>query len=431
MKAIIMAGGKGTRLYPVSADMPKPMTQLMGLPLMEHIVELLRQNGFTQLCITVGYMADAIMDYFGSGDKFGVSVEYRVEKEPRGTAGGVAACADFYGNDDFLVISGDAACDFDLAGLFEKHKSSGADLTMALYSHPEPLQYGTVLVSPDGRVRSFIEKPDWPRVVTDLVNTGIYIVSPQVTELIPKDTAFDFARDVFPIMQQRDMFILGVKTDGYWCDVGSPSSYLACCIDALSGKLQLKKTAPGRREETGGNFICAGATIDKSAIIKNSIIHSSGKIGAGSEVTNSVVDGTIGENCKVSGAVICRGAEVADGQTVPAGSVVSPFSDAKKADASAKTETRAGTGSGLGRELSCVGRAGLMRELSDYLWEVGADFSDGINLTDGHCRVHISPLADESAISVQAAGGSQRERTEACSKYFELAKRIEQNKYSF
>lgn len=431
MKAIIMAGGKGTRLYPVSADMPKPMTPLMGLPLMEHIVELLRQNGFSQLCMTVGYMADVIMDYFGNGDNFGVSVEYRVEKEPLGTAGGVAACADFFGDDDFLVISGDAACDFDLAALYEEHKNSGAALTMALYSHPEPLQYGTVLVSPEGRVRSFIEKPDWPRVVTDLVNTGIYIVSPQVPELIPRGRASDFARDIFPLMQQRDMFMLGVKIDGYWCDVGSPASYLSCCMDALSGKLLIRKSASGRRQEPGGSYICTGAKIDKSAILENSIIHSRGKIGVGSMVTNSVVDGKIGENCTVSGAVICRGAEVADGQTVPAGSVVSPYPDAKKNETAYKTETSAGSGAGLGRELSCVGRASLMRELSDLLWETGADFSDGINLSDGHCRVHIRPLSDESAIAVQAAGGTQRERTAACGKYFELAKRIEQEKYSF
>lgn len=429
MKAIILAGGRGTRLYPISADRPKPMVQLLGLPLLEHIVELLRRGGFCDICMSLGYMADKITEYFGSGERFGVSIEYRVENYPLGTAGGVAACADFTCGEDFLVISGDAACDFDLRELYRRHRERGADLTMALYSHPEPLKYGTVLLSPEGRVRSFIEKPDWPRVVTDLVNTGIYIVSPQVTQLIPQGVFSDFAGDVFPEMQEQKMFMLGAQLPGYWCDIGSPEDYRRCCMDALSGELRLYRTAAGQWLENEGSFLCYGTKVDKSAILDSCVIHSGASIGADCRVTNSVIDGFVGEGCTVSGAVVCARSSVREGETVPAGSVLSPYPE-KPAKQPGEAPRPLG-GAGLGRELACAGRASLMHRLSDYLWEAGADYTDGISLRDGRCEVRIRPLAGESAIAVEASGGSSRERSAACSRYFELAKKLEREKYSF
>lgn len=159
MKAIIMAGGKGTRLRPICDLMPKPMTELLGKPLMEHLTELLKRNGFTDLCVTLGHKPECITRYFENGKAFGVSMQYKIEKKPLGTAGGVCSCRDFIGEEDFLVISGDAACDFDLKYLAAEHRRNGALVTMALYSHSEPLPYGTVLTDRRGRVISFIEKP--------------------------------------------------------------------------------------------------------------------------------------------------------------------------------------------------------------------------------------------------------------------------------
>ena len=149
----------------------------------------------------------------------------------------VRACSDFYGQDDFLVISGDAACSFDLLRLYRQHQSSGAAVTVALYPDAEPLQYGLVLQDRQGYVRHFIEKPDWPHVVTDLVNTGIYIVSPRAMTYVPEDTPFDFANDLFPLLLAANEPILGVPMDGYWCDIGTPRAYYRCCLDVLDGRL--------------------------------------------------------------------------------------------------------------------------------------------------------------------------------------------------
>ena len=244
MKAIIMAGGEGTRLRSVTGELPKPMVPLLGKPLMERIVELLRRCGFGEICVSLRYHPRPITEYFGDGSRFGVRMEYRLEREPLGTAGGVKNCADFCGGDDFLVISGDAACDFDLAAVMEDRRKSGAAVTMALRGEAAPLRYGLVVPDTEGRVRCFIEKPGWERVVTDLVNTGIYALSPRAMEAVPAGVPFDFARDLFPLLLARGELIRGVQPEGYWCDVGTPRAYYQCCLDALSGTLRLPDAPP-------------------------------------------------------------------------------------------------------------------------------------------------------------------------------------------
>lgn len=239
MKAIIMAGGQGTRLKSVTGDSPKPLVPFLGAPLMEHIIRLLADNGFTEICAAVKYRAEEIMARFGDGHELGVSLSYRVENEARGTAGAVKNCADFYGEEDFLVISGDAACDFALTTLMEEHKRKNSAATLALYRSSEPLSLGLAVTDREGCIRGFVEKPSWSRVVTDLVNTGIYALSPRVMELVPDDRAFDFARDLFPLLLSRGERLMGLCMDGYWCDVGTPLTYYRCCVDALEGKLKI------------------------------------------------------------------------------------------------------------------------------------------------------------------------------------------------
>ena len=262
MKAVIMAGGQGTRLKAVTGECPKPLVPLLGRPLMEHILLLLRRYGFTEVCTALRYHAQDIIDRFGDGSGLGLHLEYRVEEEALGTAGGVKNCADFCGGEDVLVISGDAACDFDLGELMRRHRESRAAVTLALYRHPEPLRYGLAVTEPDGRIRSFIEKPPWSRVVTDLVNTGIYILSPRALRCIPEGQPCDFAKDLFPQLLREGELLLGVPLDGYWCDVGTPLSYYQCCVDALEGRLALElpesfspPAAPEGEEE------CRGCTV--------------------------------------------------------------------------------------------------------------------------------------------------------------------------
>lgn len=243
MRAIVIAGGLGTRLRAVTGESPKPLVPLLGKPLMQHILELLKKNGFNQVRAALGYRAEDIIERFGDGSSLGIELSYSTEPFPLGTAGAVLNCRDFWQDDDFLVISGDAACDFDLAALMQHHKAGTAAATLALYHHPEPLSYGLAVTDPKGRICSFIEKPAWPQVVTDLVNTGIYCLSPRAMEQVPPGRPFDFARDLFPLLMAQGEELLGCAMEGYWCDVGSPLSYYRCCTDALEGRLDI---VPGK-----------------------------------------------------------------------------------------------------------------------------------------------------------------------------------------
>ena len=203
MKAIIMAGGFGTRLRPAIGDRPKPMADILGRPIMEHILRHLKNCGFDEVCAAVKYRAGDIIGHFGDGSALGIELQYRIEDAPLGTAGAVKNCADFYGDEDFLVISADAACDFRLDELMQAHKKSGAALSIALHRNSEPLRFGLALPDADGRVRAFIEKPDWPRVVTDMVNTGIYVISPRVMDMVPLEREYDFGKELFPLLLRR------------------------------------------------------------------------------------------------------------------------------------------------------------------------------------------------------------------------------------
>lgn len=262
MKAVILAGGKGTRLQRVTHGMlPKPMAELCGRPVLEHIITLLARNGFRDICCTLACMPEVIRRHFGDGSRLGVHMEYRVEQQPLGTAGAVKNCADFYGDEPFLIISGDAACDFDLRSLYEAHRREKSTVTMALYPHEAPLPYGLVLTDRENRVRQFLEKPRWEQVVTDLVNTGIYVMEPSAMALVPENTPFDFAKDLFPRLLQRGDKLLGLPLHGYWRDIGDPASYYRANLDAEEGRLKLnipriKPAAVKKQASTPPAFAC-------------------------------------------------------------------------------------------------------------------------------------------------------------------------------
>lgn len=236
MKAVILSGGEGTRLREIAGECPKPMMPLLGKPLLERTVALLRENGFTELCLTLHYRPEVIREFLGDGSRFGVRIEYRTEDEPLGTAGAVRNCRDFIGADNVLVMSGDSACDYDLGALFRSHDGA---VTIALAVHAEPLPYGLVITDKNGRVTGFVEKPAWERVVTDHVSTGIYVLSPEVLDHVPEGQRFDFARDLFPQLLKENVPLHGHVMDGYWCDIGTPRAYYQCNLDALDGLYRL------------------------------------------------------------------------------------------------------------------------------------------------------------------------------------------------
>ena len=218
MKAVIMAGGKGTRLAPLTDHAPKPLMPILDKPVLRYIIDLLKKHDVTDISVTLGYMANKIIQAFGDGKEFGVHLHYFVEKEPLGTAGSVKSAANDF-DEDFLVISGDAYTDFDLTELMEFHKSHGKIVTIAATRVKDPSEYGVMLLNSAGKVRAFIEKPQDP--ISNVVSTGIYVFKKDILKKIP-DGFQDFARNVFPKIPGQ---IYAKIMRGYWSDIGTLLSY--------------------------------------------------------------------------------------------------------------------------------------------------------------------------------------------------------------
>jgi mannose-1-phosphate guanylyltransferase/phosphomannomutase len=239
MKAVVMAGGEGTRLRPLTSNQPKPMVPIVGKPCMEHIIELLKRHGFEDVIVTVAFLPQAIRSYFGSGETLGIDIGYSVEESPLGTAGSVKRAAQRL-DDTFLVISGDALCDVDLTQLVAAHREKGASVTIGLKSVENPLEFGIVVTDEDGRVERFLEKPSWGQVFSDTINTGIYVLEPEVLKHIPQDRPYDFSKELFPLLLEMGRPIYGHVFGGYWQDIGNLDQYRQANFDALDERVQLE-----------------------------------------------------------------------------------------------------------------------------------------------------------------------------------------------
>ena len=216
MKAILMAGGKGTRLRPLTCCLPKPMVPIANRPMMAHILELIRQHGYTDVTATLFYLPDAIRKYFGDGRNFGLNMDYAVEDVPLGTAGSVKnACLAAAINDTFLVISGDTLTDINLTEALEFHRRKGSAATLVLTKVRSPLEYGLVITDANGKIRRFLEKPGWGEVFSDCVNTGIYILEPDVLKEIPDGQVYDFSKNLFPALLKKKVPLYGFLAKGY------------------------------------------------------------------------------------------------------------------------------------------------------------------------------------------------------------------------
>src|SRR6202048_3266287 len=226
-----MAGGEGTRLRPMTANQPKPMLPVVNRPIMEHVLRLVKRHGFTETVVTVQFLASLVRNYFGDGEDVGLSLQYATEEAPLGTAGSVRNAQDALRDEPFLVISGDALTDIDLSELVKFHKRNGALVTVALSRKPDPLEFGIVITGEDGRIQRFLEKPTWGQVFSDTVNTGIYVMEPEVLADVPAGEACDWSGDVFPRLLERGAPLYGWVGDGYWEDVGTHESYLKAQAD--------------------------------------------------------------------------------------------------------------------------------------------------------------------------------------------------------
>ncbi len=239
MKAVIMAGGEGTRLRPLTSNLPKPMLPMANRPMMEHVVALLRQHGFDDIVVTVAFMANAIRSYFGDGSEFGVRMVYATEESPLGTAGSVLNAQDEL-DERFVVISGDVLTDINLAAVVEHHVANKALATIALKAVENPLEFGIVITREDGSIERFLEKPTWGQVFSDTINTGIYVFEPEIFEFIQPGRPVDFSEEVFPAVLESKLPMFGYVADGYWEDVGTLAAYLQAHEDILDERVRVE-----------------------------------------------------------------------------------------------------------------------------------------------------------------------------------------------
>jgi mannose-1-phosphate guanylyltransferase / phosphomannomutase len=236
MKAVIMAGGEGTRLRPLTSNLPKPMMPLANRPMMEHIVNLLKDHGFDDIVVTVAFLPQAIRTYFGNGSEFGVRMVYATEETPLGTAGSIRNAMDEL-DDTFLVISGDVLTDIDLSEIVAFHQDRKALATIGLKAVENPLDFGIVITHEDGSIERFLEKPTWGEVFSDTVNTGIFVLEPEIFDWIDAGVAVDFSSDVFPRLLDAGKPLFGAVAEGYWEDVGTLDAYVKVHQDVLDGKV--------------------------------------------------------------------------------------------------------------------------------------------------------------------------------------------------
>lgn len=343
MRAVLMAGGSGTRLRPLTCDLPKPMVPVLNRPIAEHIVRLLKRHSITEIIATLFYLPDVMRDYFQDGRDFGVQMTYAVEEDkPLGTAGCVKNVCDLL-NETFLVISGDSITDFDLQKAIAFHQAKGAKATIVLTRVPNPIEFGVVITDETGKIVRFLEKPSTSEIFSDTVNTGIYILEPAVLDYLPEGCEQDFSKDLFPKLLDNNEPLYGYVAEGYWCDVGHLDAYRAAQYDALEGKVKIDHAYP---EIAAGVRVGANSFVHPSATLSAPIVVGSNcRIGArallapgtvvGDNVTissdahltrpviwNGVV---VGEEAHLRACVIARGTHVARRSHVLEGAIIGPL----------------------------------------------------------------------------------------------------------
>ena len=353
MKGIIMAGGEGSRLRPLTCDLPKPMVPVMNKPVMTYSIELFKKYGITDIGVTLQYLPEQIQDCFQDGSDYGVRLTYFIEESPLGTAGSVRNAGNFL-NEPFVVISGDALTDIDLGRAIRFHKENDSIATLVLKRVEVPLEFGVVVTDEAGSITRFLEKPNWGEVFSDTVNTGIYILDPEVLDYFDAGRKFDFSQDLFPILLKNRRPMFGYITNEYWCDIGNCQTYLSAHYDMLSGRVHHR--FEGQKTDSG-IWLGKDVKVDKDAVLEGpcligdysivekgayigpySVIGANCRIEKGASMKRSVLWNhvVLGEKTAVRGAALCskvetgsrvsiyEGAVIGDGCQLKAGSAVKP-----------------------------------------------------------------------------------------------------------
>ncbi len=313
MRAVLMAGGSGTRLRPLTCDMPKPMVPILNRPIAEHIINLLKRHNITEIITTLHYLPDVMKEYFHDGKQFGVQMTYAIEEDqPLGTAGCVKNIAELL-NNTFLVISGDSITDFDLTSAIKFHKEKKAKATLILTRVPNPVEFGVVITDKDQRICRFLEKPSTSEIFSDTVNTGTYILEPEILNYLPANEEKDFSTDLFPLLLKNGEAMYGYVAEGYWCDVGHLDAYREAQYDALECKVKLEFAYAEKEPRL---WIGKDTYIDPSVKIEPPVVIGSNcRIGARTNIEAGTIIGdnvTIGADADLKRPIIWNGAMIGD-----------------------------------------------------------------------------------------------------------------------
>lgn len=342
MKAVIIAGGWGTRLRPLTYGCPKPIVPVVNRPLVIHQIELLKKYGIKEIILNLHYFSDQIRELFGDGGKFGVKLYYSIEEAPLGTAGAVKNAEQFFGAPDELMVvfNGDVLTDLNISELIDQHKKNKADVTLTLTEVEDPTRYGLVITDEHGRVEKFLEKPSWEQVVTKVINAGIYVLTPKVFAEVPKGKVYSFERELFPGLLKAGKQIFGFASKYYWLDIGTPKKYLEAHRAILSNevKVNLNEKEQGKQKWVGEDVRIAEKTIVKapSIIGDHSRIEREAKIkefsvlgervvvGEETEIARAVIwnETTIGRGVKISDAVLGARCVIEDYAVIAGGVVI-------------------------------------------------------------------------------------------------------------
>ncbi|NEQ37695.1 MAG: NTP transferase domain-containing protein [Okeania sp. SIO3I5] len=344
MRAVLMAGGSGTRLRPLTCDIPKPMVPILNRPIAEHIINLLKKHQIREIIATLHYLPDVMREYFQDGSKFGVQMTYAVEEEqPLGTAGCVKNIAQLL-DETFLVISGDTITDFDLSAAIEFHQKNKSKATLILTRVNNPIEFGVVITNEEQRIKRFLEKPSTSEIFSDTVNTGTYILEPEVLDYLPDNQECDFSKELFPLLLDKDEPMYGYVAEGYWCDVGHLDAYREAQYDALQHTVKLELPYQERSPNLwiGENtYIDPTAKIETPALIGDncrigprvhiepgSVIGDNVTIGADADVKRPIVwnGALVGDDTNLRACIICRGSRIDRRAQVLEGAVVGSLS---------------------------------------------------------------------------------------------------------
>lgn len=330
MKAVILAGGFGTRLRPLTCTQPKPLAKLLGKPVISYLLELLHASGVTEAVLTTAYLPACMEAYLADNTPAGMQVRTVTEEEPLGTAGCVRAAAAGW-TESFFVLSGDCLCDFDLKKAFAFHKAAQAQATILTTRVRDPREYGLVQTAADGRVTGFCEKPGWNAVAVDAANTGIYVLEPSVLADIPKDCAYDFSKQLFPQLLEQGRPLYAFNAQGYWCDIGDLSAYRACQTDLLRGKVRVQLPAvaggvytaealpDGEYQIIPPVYIGKNTAFERGTVVgPNAVIGDGCYLGKHVKIRDSVLleNVAVYDHAVVNGAVLCENTVLKSGTEV-------------------------------------------------------------------------------------------------------------------